>query len=388
MRFRVTPGIAVAAFLLGFGTPVADASAAASPAPVTLGAAAGFAVLGGTTVTSAGMSTLNGDLGVSPGTAVTGFPPGQLNGNLHADDATATQAHADLATAYADATGRGPAAPITGDLGGLTLTPGVYGAGAALSLTGTLTLDGQGNPNAVFILQAGSTLGTAAGSQVNLTGGAQSCNVFWQVGTSATLGASSTLDGTILASTSISVGDSVAINGRALARDGAVTLINDTVSATQCAGSLSNTAPAVTRFSLKLTGLTQIVHTELGSWSVTDATATNAGYSVTVSATEPTVNGSIAAAGTGATITLTPPTAGAASGNPASTGPVASSPQTLGTAAETIENAPAGSGQGEWDFAADPAGAGTGSLAIAIPGDARSGSYSSTLTFTTAPPVQ
>lgn len=96
----------------------------------------------------------------------------------------------------------------------------------------------------MFILQAGSTLGTAAGSQVNLTGGAQACNVFWQVGSSATLGASSTLAGTILASTSISIGDGVTINGRALARDGAVTLVNDTITTPQCAGSLSNTAPA------------------------------------------------------------------------------------------------------------------------------------------------
>ena len=355
---------------------------------MALGATAGFAVLGGSTVTSAGVSTLNGDLGVSPGTAVTGFPPGQLNGTLHAGDAAATQAHADLATAYADAAGRSPAAPITGDLGGLTLTPGVYGAGAALTLAGTLTLDGQGNPNAVFILQAGSTLGTAAGSEVNLTGGAQACNVFWQVGSSATLGASSTLAGTILASTSISMGDSVTINGRALAGNGAVTLVNDTITTTQCAGSLSNTAPAVAPFSAKLTGLTQTVDTALGAWSVTDATATNAGYSVTVSATAPTVNGNTAAAGTGATITLTPTTASAAPGNPASTGPIASSPQTLSAAPTTIENAPAGSGQGEWDFPADTGATGTGSLAIVIPGDAGSGAYSSTLTFTTAPPVQ
>jgi hypothetical protein len=381
VRFPITAAPAAVVLLMLSQPLAADASA-----PVALGAAAGFAVLGGSTATSAGVSTLDGDLGVSPGTAATGFPPGHLNGTLHAGDAAATQAHADLASAYADAARRGPAAPIDGDLGGLTLTPGVYAAGAALTLAGTLTLDAQGDPSAVFILQAGSTLGTAASSHVNLTGGAQACNVFWQVGTSATLGASSTLDGTLLASTSISMGDGVIVNGRALARDGAVTLINDTITGASCAGSLSNTAPAITPFSVKLTGLTQIVHVAMGGWNVIDATATNAGYSVTVSATVPTVNGNTAAAGTGATLTLTPATATAAPGNPASIGPTASSPQTLSTAPATIENAPAGSGQGEWDFTADPGA--SGSLAIVIPGNASPGEYSSTLTFTTAPPVQ
>jgi hypothetical protein len=319
---------------------------------------------------------------------VTGFPPGLVTGGaLHAGDAVATQAHADLATAYADAAGRAPATPITGDLAGQTLTPGVYAVGAALTLGagGTLTLDAQGDPNAVFILQAGSTLGTGANSQVDLIRGAQSCNVFWQVGTSATLGASSTLRGTIVASTSISIGDAVSVDGRALARDGAVTLINDTITASQCSGSLSNTAPPIMPFSLKLTGLTQTVHTAIGAWNVTDATATNDGYSITVAASTPTVNGSAAAAGTGASIRLTPATATAALGNLASTGPVAASTQTLSTAPTTIENAAAGTGQGQWDFAADAGPPTTGSLAIVIPGDAGPGAYSTTLTFTTAP---
>jgi hypothetical protein len=351
---------------------------------VVLGAVGGFAVMAGSTATSAGVSTLYGDLGVNPGVSATGFPPGVLDGNLHIGDAVAASAHADLATAYADAAGRSPASAITTDLGGMTLTPGVYGAGAAMTLAGTLTLDGQGDPNAVFILQAGSTLGTAANSQVQLINGAQACNVFWQVGSSATLGASSSLAGTILASTSITMGDSVAITGRALARDAAVTLINDTVTTPVCAGPLSITAPAVTPFNAQLTGRNQIVHTALGAWNVTDATNSNAGYSVSVSASAPTVNGNTAAAGTGATVTLTPSTATAGPGNAAGTGPIPSSPQTLSTTPVTIENAPAGTGQGEWDFAADT---GTGSLAIAIPGDARSGAYSSTLTFTTAPPV-
>ena len=193
---------------------------AASPARVGLGAAAAFAVLGASTVTSAGTSTVTGDIGVSPGPSVTGFPPGAiLEGSLHAGDSTADAAHAAVLTAYADAAGRTPTQTGDGVLGGLTLHPGVYAAGAELSLAGQLTLDADGDPNAVFILRAGSTLGTAAGSQVLLSDGAQACNVFWQVGSSATLGASSLLRGTILAYESISMGDGVVLHGRALARN-------------------------------------------------------------------------------------------------------------------------------------------------------------------------
>jgi hypothetical protein len=382
MRFYGVVGVLAIGWVVALGALAGDAHAASGPAPVALGSADSFGVIGGSTVTSAGVSTVNGDLGVSPGSAVTGFPPGVLNGTLHPGDAVATQAHADLATAYADAAGRNPTAAIDGDLSGVTLTPGVYAAGAALTLAGTLTLDAQGDPSAVFILQAGSTLGTAANSQVTLAGGAQACNVFWQVGSSATVGASSDLAGTILASTSISIGDGVTIDGRALARDGAVTLINDTVTAAQCAGSLSNTAPPITAFTAQLTGRDQTVRTTVGAWSVTDATGSNAGYSVTVTASVPTVNGSSAAAGTGGSLTLTPTTAG---GNSPSTAPVPAPPQTLSPTASTIENAPAGTGQGQWNFPAD---AGSEeSLAVLIPGDASAGSYSSTLTFTTAAPA-
>jgi hypothetical protein len=381
---RIVSVVAVG-WLVALGSFASDAHAALGPAPVVLGAADGFAVMGGSTVTSAGVSAVNGDLGASPGTAVTGFPPGTINGTLHAGDATAAQAHADLATAYTDAVGRAPGAPIDGDLGGVTLTPGVYAAAAALTLAGTLTLDAQGNPAAVFVLQAGSTLGTAAGSQVNLAGGAQSCNVFWQVGSSATLGASSSLAGTILASTSISMGNGVTIDGRALARDGAVTMINDTVSAADCTTLMSSTAPTITPFTTNLTGLSQTVSTTVGEWSVTDARLGNAGYSVTVAASAPTVDGSTSDAGTGGSLTLTPGAASAANNNPPSTGPISTAPQILSPTAATIENAPLGTGHGEWDFAADAGSA--DSLAVLIPGNADAGSYSSTLTFTTAPPA-
>jgi hypothetical protein len=154
------------------------------------------------------------------------------------------------------------------------------------------------------------------------------------------------------------------------------------------AGSLSNTAPTISPFQVDLSGVTQTVDTSVGSWNVIDATGTNDGYSVTVAASDPVISGSTAAsptAGTGFALELTPATAVAAAGNPATAGPVASSTVTLGSTASTIENAPVGTGQGEWDFPADTGN--TKSLAVVIPGDASNGDYSSTLTFTTAPPV-
>ncbi len=212
--------------------PVYDALAA-QPA-VGLGTAGTFAVLSGSAVTNTGPSTLNGQLGVSPGTSVTGFPPGTVNGATHAADAVALQAQSDLTTAYNDAAGRTPALTVPGDLGGLILTPGVYKSASSLGLTGRLTLDAQGNANAVFVFQAGSSLTTASASDIKLIGGAQACNVYWQVGSSATLGTTSVFSGNILAHTSISMDNGVTVHGRALARIGAVTLINDTINPGAC----------------------------------------------------------------------------------------------------------------------------------------------------------
>ncbi len=232
-RSARTMGLLAVAALVALALLATDALAA--QAPVGLGTADSFAVLAGSTVTNSGPSTVNGDLGVSPGLAVTGFPPGTVNGTIHAGDAVATQAQSDLTTAYNDAAGRTPPVSVPADLGGLTLTAGVYNNPTSLGLTGTLTLDAQGDPNAVFVFQAGSTLITASGSHVNLINGAQPCNVYWQVGSSATLGTSSVFTGNILALTSISVNDGVTVAGRALARNGAVTLINDTITAAHCA---------------------------------------------------------------------------------------------------------------------------------------------------------
>jgi hypothetical protein len=203
---------------------IRQSTARAQTAPVNLGTAANFAVLAGATVTNTGPTVVNGDLGVSPGSAVTGFPPGVVNGTIHAADATAAQAQLDLTAAYNAAATRTPTGVLPAAIGGLTFTPGVYRAAAAVGLTGTVTLDGQGDPNAVFIFQIGSALTTASGSVVNLINGARSCNVFWQIGSSATLGTGSSFAGNILALTSITVTTGVTVDGRTLARNGAVTL--------------------------------------------------------------------------------------------------------------------------------------------------------------------
>ena len=236
-RSALAVGIAVAVALVAIMTALVlrQPYARAATTPVNLGTAADFAVLGGQTVTNTGPSVITGDLGVSPGSAVTGFPPGTVFGTIHAADAVATQAQTDLTTAYNDAAGRTPATALPGDIGGLTLTDGVYNASSSLGLTGTVTFDGQGDPNAVFIIQVGSALTTASGSVVNLINGAQACNVFWQVGSSATLGTNSTFVGNVLALTSISATTGANVNGRLLARNGAVTLDTNVVSRADCA---------------------------------------------------------------------------------------------------------------------------------------------------------
>jgi len=209
--------------------------ALAAQPPVGLGTADSFAVLAGQTVTNTGPTTINGDLGVMPGSAIPGFPPGKVNGAIHAADAVALKAQSDLTTAFNDAAGRTPPALLSADLSGLTLTAGVYKAPGALGLTGALTLDAQGDANAVFIFQAASTLITASASHVNLINGAQPCNVFWQIGSSATFGTTSVFVGNVMALTSISLNNGVTLQGRALARNGSVTLINDTITAGHCA---------------------------------------------------------------------------------------------------------------------------------------------------------
>ena len=199
-----------------------------SKADVILDSADSFAVLGGSTVTSTGDTILNGNLGVSPGLTITGFSPGIVNGATYAGGSVAAQAQADALTAYNTLAGEAVSlnGNLTGeDLGGLTLTAGVYKFDSSAELTGTLTLSGNGP----FVFQIGSTLTTASASSVLLINGAQADNVFWQVGSSATLGTTTAFDGTILALASISMDEGASIFGRALALTGAVTMIDNNI---------------------------------------------------------------------------------------------------------------------------------------------------------------
>jgi len=203
-----------------------------------LGAAGSFAVLGASTVTNTGPTVVNGDLGVSPGNAVTGFPPGLVTGTINAGNAAAASAQNSITTAYNQLAGQACDVNLTGqNLGGLTLTPGAYCFSSSAQLTGTLTLDGQGNPGAVFVFQIGSTLTTASGSRIVLINGAQPCGVFFQVGSSATLGTTTSFVGNILALASITLNTGANNNGAVFARTGAVTLDTNVVRAVGSCGS-------------------------------------------------------------------------------------------------------------------------------------------------------
>jgi hypothetical protein len=227
------------------GALLAATTAFGAQAPVGLGTAGNFAVLAGSTVTNTGPSVISGSIGLDPGSAVTGFPPGiVLAGTTQIANGVALQAKNDLVTAYNDAAGRSSTATVSGDLAGRTLVSGVYTSASSLGLSGALTLDAQGNPNAVFIFQAGSSLIVGSGSQVNLIGGAQACNVYWQVGSSATIGTASAFVGNIMALTSITMTTGATLQGSALARNGAVTLDTNTITQATCtAGSGGSGTP-------------------------------------------------------------------------------------------------------------------------------------------------
>jgi len=212
---------------------IPSTSAAAAPPQ---GIEQSFAVLGGSTVTNTGSTVITGNVGLSPGTAVTGFPPGIVTGGTtHAADAVALQAQNDTITAYNNLAGQTCNSDLTGqDLGGKTLVPGVYCFSSSAQLTGALTLDAGGDASAVWVFKTGSTLTTASNSSVLVINGGQPCNVFWQVGSSATLGTTTAFKGNILALTSITLNTGASVSGRVLARNGAVTLDSNTVAISVC----------------------------------------------------------------------------------------------------------------------------------------------------------
>jgi hypothetical protein len=210
-------------------------SALAAAAPVGLGSAASFSVLAGSTVTNTGPTTMFGDLGLSPGSSVTGAP--HVLGQTHVDDAVAIEAKNALTTAYNDAASRPSNGSAGTDLAGQVFLPGIRTASSSLLLSsGSVTLDAQGNPNAVFIFQIGTTLITGSNTTVALVNGAQACNVFWQVGSSATLGTGTRFVGTVMASATITANTAATIHGRLLAQTGAVNLDTNTITTSNCAG--------------------------------------------------------------------------------------------------------------------------------------------------------
>jgi LPXTG-motif cell wall-anchored protein len=229
---------------VALGTSVlVSGPAYAAQGPVGLGTAGSFAVLAGSGITNTGATTITGDVGTFPTPSETGFGSITLHGTNHHGDAVTKGAKTDLTTAYNDAAGRKPVTSVAVELGGTTLTPGVYGS-PTFGLTGTLTLNAQGNPNAQFIFQASSTIITASNSRVVLINGAQACNVVWQIGSSATFNTDTAFVGNVLAHTSISALTGATFKGRLLARVGAVTLDHNTITRANCAAVKSSPSPS------------------------------------------------------------------------------------------------------------------------------------------------
>ena len=194
---------------------------------ISMGGTSSLALLAGESVTNTGATSINGDIGLSPGTSIDGFPPGEFTGTLHVNDTIANQAKLDLTTAYNDAAGRTSTdiVVLSGNIGGLTLTPGLYKSTSSLAISsGDLTFDAKGNANAVFIIQIASALTTTSGRQVILAGGAKAANFFWQGGSSATFGTTTVFKGTVMAMQSITFNTGATLDGKALARTGSITM--------------------------------------------------------------------------------------------------------------------------------------------------------------------
>lgn len=247
-RLSATLGVAVAALVL----PSIGLAAAKPP---DLGTAAGYALVANTTITNTGVTLIDGNLALV-GPSVTGFGPGVVTGRKDIGNAAASRAEADVLAGHHDATGAAPVTEMAGDLGGKTLFPGVYHFGVAATLHGTLTLDGQGKTNPLFIFQIGSTLTTGTAARVTLIRGAAGCAVFWAVGSSATIGTATSLQGNLMALVSITMNTGASIGvgggrngGRAFAQNGAITLDTNTVIAPSgsCAAPAPTSVPTPTR---------------------------------------------------------------------------------------------------------------------------------------------
>ena len=225
------PGSAALGSSASLGRSASPVQPATSQAFVKLRSASSFAILAGSTVTNTGPSQIFGNVGISPGTAITGFPPGEIHGNLHAGDAVAKQAELDLTRAYDDAMDRHRGAvKVAGNIGGQTLAPGLYKSTSSLAISsGDLTLDARGDSDAVFIFQIASKFTMTTGRMVILTHGARARNIFWAVGSSATLGTGCSFYGNLLVHQSISMETGTVIVGRALTRVAAVTMQRNTI---------------------------------------------------------------------------------------------------------------------------------------------------------------
>jgi hypothetical protein len=239
-----TVGLLGVITFVGFSASPAFAAATA----INLGAATPYAVVAGTTITNTGSTVITGDIGLSPGTSITGFPPGTVAGTTGAADAVSLAAQTSATAAFGVAAGETPFTTVAGGtIGGTTLSPGVYETASAMQLTGPVTLNAGGDASAVFIFQAGSTLTTASASSVVLEGGAQACNVYWQVGSSATLGSATSFVGTILALASVTLNTGASVDGRLLAQTGAVTLDDNVITVPTCSAlTTTTTTPTAT----------------------------------------------------------------------------------------------------------------------------------------------
>jgi len=274
IRCLITRAVPLAVVALGASAFVAQPAMAAQ-GPVGLGTASSFAVLAGSGITNTGPTTVTGDMGTFPTPTETGFGSITLTGTNHAGDAVTQGAKNDLTTGYNDAAGRNPATNVPVELGGTTLLAGVY-TSPTFGLTGTLTLDGKGNPDAEFVFQAGSTLITASNSHVVLENGANPCHVVWQIGSSATFGTSTQFVGDVLAHTSITAQTAATFEGRLLAGTGAVTLDTNTITSASCAGAsgggTTTTAPASTTTTAPTTTTTATTSTTTAGGHATTAT--------------------------------------------------------------------------------------------------------------------